>query len=177
MKLAVFVLLSAFVGVLPSCKNQETASNPPATPSMTPTELAAKFPYDLGPGTVDVSAYPREIQEDYKLFLAVCSGCHTSARPLNSPYAARSDWHRFIHRMHVKINDRGFTLDPNDEKKIEDFLAYDAKVRKIGHRAEFEAQQGALKTQFQEVVKERDRLIDEETRRLPKKETPYVGTK
>jgi hypothetical protein len=79
--------------------------------------------------------------------------------------------------MHVKFEDRGFVLDSNNERKIEEFLVYDSRVRKVNRQAEFQALQDVLKIQFQAVLKERDRLIAEETKRLPKKETPYVGVK
>lgn len=52
-------------------------------------QKALKNPYanDLGPGSVDVSAYPAEIQDTYKnLFLVKCQRCHTSSRPLNSQF-------------------------------------------------------------------------------------------
>src|SRR5207249_7834766 len=54
---------------------------------------ALKSPYanDLGPGSVDVSSYPPELQETYKnLFLVRCQRCHTSSRPLNSQFVEPS---------------------------------------------------------------------------------------
>ncbi len=52
-------------------------------------EKAMKSPYpsDLGPATLDVSGYPADIQEGYKVMLAKCAQCHSAARPLN---------HRFV---------------------------------------------------------------------------------
>ena len=173
----VLIFLSVSLTAISSgCRNNETVQNPSA-PHMTQTELAARFPYDLGPGTVNVSAYPREIKDGYKMFLAVCSSCHTSARPLNSPYTGRADWNRFVHRMHVKMENRGMELESEEARQIVDFLVYDSKVRKVQKKAEFEARQKYLKQLFAEVSKERDRLLLEETKNLPKKETPYVGVK
>ncbi len=160
-----------------ACKNAEKQEVKKEEIGLTKVEMAAKFPYDLGQGTVDVSNYPENIRQDYRVFLAVCSVCHTTARPLNSPYTSRSDWKRFVHRMHIKMENRGISLDLTDEKRIVDFLTYDARVRKIGRKKEFESQQRTLDMIYPQVVQERNRLILEETRRLPKKETPYVGVK
>lgn len=82
-----------------------------------------------------------------------------------------------VQRMHVKMEGRGFVLCPPEEKKIVEFLVHDSKKRKIDKKAEFESQQESLKKLFDEVSKERERLILEETKRLPKKEYPYVGVK
>lgn len=41
---------------------------------------------DLGPKEVDVSGYPAEMQEGYKLLLEKCSKCHAVHRPLNAQY-------------------------------------------------------------------------------------------
>ena len=78
----------------------------------------AKYPSDLGPGLVDVREYPVEMKDNYRLFLAVCSACHTPARALNSPYASEFDWKRYVHRMHVKVSNLGFVLSPEQEKRI-----------------------------------------------------------
>ncbi len=145
--------------------------------AMTSSELAAKFPSDLGFSTIDVSAYPRDIQEDYKIFLAVCSSCHTPARAINAPMTSEQDWKRYVHRMHVKIERRGYLLGKEDEEKIVAFLKYDSKIRKIDRKSEFASQQEALGVIFGQISKERERLSREEINRLPKKETPYVGVK
>lgn len=49
---------------------------------------AAADPYanDLGPDTLDVSAYPKDIQDGYRLLTVHCAKCHTAARPLNSQF-------------------------------------------------------------------------------------------
>ncbi|MBI2119226.1 MAG: hypothetical protein HYT97_06335 [Elusimicrobia bacterium] len=166
-----FILLS-----LTSCekKEEETAA---LKSKFSSTQLTAHFSYDLGPATVDVSSYPLNIQESYKLFLAVCSSCHTSSRPLNSPYIKAYDWKRFIKRMHIKMGTRGYALDPKEEKRIVEFLVYDSKIRKIDKKDEFDAKAQELNKLFEEVSKERDSLKEKETLGLPKKETPYVGVK
>lgn len=175
MRLHFFGLLAILTFALASCGKERR--DEVMNGGMTQAELAARFPADLGPGTVDISKYPENIRRDYKLFLSVCSACHTPARPLNSPVASRADWKRFVHRMHVKMDNRGYILDKADEVKIVEFLAYDSKVRKIDDKENFKRQQDALEIVFQQVLDERSRLIEEQTKRLPVKETPYVGVK
>ena len=162
--------------VLAACARHKD-DTPKMNSGMTPAELAAKFPADLGPGTVDVSSYPQDIQKNYKVFLAVCSACHSPARPLNSPVSSATDWKRFVHRMHVKMENRGYILSPEDEKKIVEFLTYDSKIRKIGKKKEFEARREALEVIFQQVLQERNRLLEEETKRLARKDYDYFGVK
>lgn len=114
------------------------------------------FPNDFGPPSVDVSHYPPEIKNDYRLFLRKCSVCHTVARPLNaqflqldkeqleklkrkhpnlaqtSPDVVMPDpkaWVRIIKRMAAKP---GASISAEDGKKILEFLVYDSKVRKTG---------------------------------------------
>jgi len=53
---------------------------------------------DRGPGTVDVSGYPAEQQENYVLFLDKCSKCHPVARPINSKFNAQ-EWKVYLKRM------------------------------------------------------------------------------
>ena len=130
-----------------------------AAEKLTKAQLEARFYYDLGSAEVDVSKYPVEQQANYVHFEANCSLCHTQARPLNSPLVARKDWARYVKRMHLKSKvhfDRGF--EKNEGKGILDFLAYDSNLRKVEHKAEFEAQTARLKELFEEIKKERMRL-------------------
>lgn len=83
--------------------------------------------YDKGPATVDVSKYPPEIQDDYKLFSKKCTHCHTLARPINSDYALPDEWSRYVKRMMRKPDSQ---ISTDDAKKIYDFLVYDSKIRK-----------------------------------------------
>lgn len=172
-----FTLYSLLFTVFIGCNGKSEEPTPISSTPFSEHELSARFPYDLGPATVDVSNYPKEIQQDYKLFLAVCGSCHTSARPLNAPYIKALDWKRYVHRMHIKMQGRGISLDHGMEKKIIEFLVYDSKVRKVDGKKQFQAKQKELAKLFEEVVKEQDRLILEETLKKPKKETPYVGVK
>ena len=54
---------------------------------------ALKNPYanDFGPKSIDVSAYPPEMQDAYKNILLVkCQRCHEASRPLNSQFVEPS---------------------------------------------------------------------------------------
>lgn len=112
-----------------------------------------RFYYDLGPATVDVSRYPPKEQEGYKLFLAVCGTCHSTARALNAPYSGADAWKRYLRRMHVKMASRSVLPSPRDQERILDFLVYDSKVRKLDAPDEFKAGQDALRTRFEESSK------------------------
>ncbi len=117
----------------------------------------ALFPNDLGPNTIDVSSYPKEYQETYKVFQFKCAACHTIARPINSQYVELSDaeqaamkksapeifkdpavwqigahiWNRYVKKMMAKP---GCPVG-RDGKRIWQFLVYDSKVRKTGAKA------------------------------------------
>lgn len=95
-------------------------------------ETLKRFAADKGPGTIDVSKYPKEMQDRYKnLFSPKCSHCHTLARPINTDYAP-SKWQVYIKKMMLKKNVNG--KDPNisgsEGKKIWEFLVFDTKTRK-----------------------------------------------
>lgn len=48
--------------------------------------MAEPYANDFGPEAVDVSGYPKDAQEGYKLLLDKCAVCHSAARPLNSQF-------------------------------------------------------------------------------------------
>lgn len=135
----------------------------PSSPRFSDKQLEARFSYDLGADSVDVSDYPKAQQENYKVFIEVCSRCHTLARPINSPLATRADWRRFIARMHVRARvqtDKLFT--PEQAKTVVDFLAYDSNVRKVRRKAAFDAESKRLEALFKDVRAERDRVRSEQ---------------
>jgi hypothetical protein len=78
------------------------------------------FAADKGPDKVDVSAYPAEVQEDYKMFAAKCSKCHTLARPINTDLTADA-WKMYVKRMSNKP-DSG--ISPDQGKRIYSFLKF-----------------------------------------------------
>jgi cytochrome c5 len=83
--------------------------------------------FDKGPSTIDVSQYPKAIQENYKVFRQKCSVCHTTARPINSDFVLPDEWSRYVKRM---MHKPGSLISATDGKKIYAFLVYDASVRK-----------------------------------------------
>ena len=84
--------------------------------------------YDKGPAKIDVSKYPADMQNKYKVFAKKCSSCHTIARPINCEFALDDEWERYIKRMMRKA---GPSLISADEgKQIFEFVTYDSKIRK-----------------------------------------------
>ncbi|MFI5345405.1 MAG: hypothetical protein ACHQ51_03420 [Elusimicrobiota bacterium] len=112
-------------------------------------KAARHFYYDAGPETVDIFSYPKAQQGNYAVFAHSCSQCHTLARPINSPYITRGDWSRYVSAMHVKAKARGGpSFSPDEAKLIIDFLVYDAKIRKVEHKAAFAVLTKDLKKKF-----------------------------
>lgn len=126
------------------------ACGPPEV-ALTARQLAAETPYDLGSEAVDVHFYPREQQENYKVFKERCSRCHTPARPLNFPAQTREEWTLFVSRMHEKSGKT--LLSPVMEKQILDFLVYDSGQRKGS--AAFQGKLAELRRLYERVEKER----------------------
>lgn len=85
------------------------------------------FEADKGPETIDVSKYPKEQQENYKVFFEKCSKCHTLARPINSQYALPEEWTAYVDKMRHK---KRSGIDEDSQKTITAFLIYDSSVRK-----------------------------------------------
>jgi mono/diheme cytochrome c family protein len=83
--------------------------------------------YDKGPAKIDVSKYPAEMQQNYKVFLVKCAKCHTVARAINSDFALEGEWERYVKRM---MNKAGTFISPAEGKQIFDFAVYDSKTRK-----------------------------------------------
>ncbi|HKP59968.1 MAG TPA: hypothetical protein VJV78_24760 [Polyangiales bacterium] len=48
---------------------------------------------------IDVSGYPKDVQDAYKVFAVRCSRCHTLARPLNARIRDPEHWVRYVTRM------------------------------------------------------------------------------
>src|SRR5687767_3488981 len=90
----------------PPPAGQTAAAPAPATPAaraLSEKEKAQKepFPNDAGPDSIDVSAYPAELQKKYA-FLSQCGQCHTMARPINSQIWQDDAWKRYVKRMRDK---------------------------------------------------------------------------
>ncbi len=84
------------------------------------------LPQDKGPDKIDVSSYPPEMQNAYKLFTTKCSKCHTIARPINT-LMSRDEWERYVKRMMHKPNSG---ISDSQGKEIFEFLMYDQTHRK-----------------------------------------------
>ena len=84
--------------------------------------------YDKGPAKIDVSKYPADMQNRYKVFAKKCSSCHTIARPINCEFALDDEWERYIKRMMRKAGPS--LINPDEGKQIFEFLTYDSKIRK-----------------------------------------------
>ena len=125
---------------------------------------ALQNPYanDLGSATLDVSKYPANHQEGYKLLTARCSKCHAASRPLNSQFAEPSGKdmaerqkkvgelkksnpelfkNKGVLQLEADIWQRyvkrmmakpGCEISKDEGKKIWDFLVYDSTTRKLG---------------------------------------------
>ncbi len=91
------------------------------------------LPQDKGPATINVSQYPPEQQQGYKLFVNKCSQCHTIARPINTTMT-RMEWEQYVKRMMHKPNS-GITNAQG--KEIFEFLAYDQQMRKDKNPSKF----------------------------------------
>ena len=128
------------------------AAAAPEAARFTAQQLEAVFYFDLGADSVDVSDYPKAQRGNYAAFVAVCSRCHTLARPINSPIAAAADWRRYVRRMHVRSKSQADkTFDKEQIRGIVDFLAYDSRIRKIAGKSAFDAETQRLKKLFAEV--------------------------
>lgn len=144
----------------------------------TPEQREARFYSDLGPKELDVTTYPKEQRDNYTVFAKTCSQCHTLARTLNSPLVAREDWRRFIKRMYQKTkSSAGTAIGKESAEAAIDFLAYDAKVRKVQDKAGFETKTRELKALFAEVRAERSRLQIESDKKKVQEPAPYTGGK
>jgi hypothetical protein len=83
--------------------------------------------YDQGPAKIDVSKYPPDMKDRYKVFVAKCGKCHTIARAINCEMVLDDEWERYVKRMMRKA---GSFISPEEGKQAFEFLVYDSKTRK-----------------------------------------------
>lgn len=83
--------------------------------------------WDKGPDKIDVSKYSPEMKQKYKVFVELCSKCHTLARAINCDFAVEDDWERYIKRMMRR--GKGL-IPPEQAQQTFDFAVYDSKIRK-----------------------------------------------
>lgn len=75
---------------------------------------------------VDISNYPIEAKEGYKVFSQKCVKCHSAARPLNAPYSGEA-WKTTVYRMMRK---QGSFVTQKEADKIYAFLVQYSSSRK-----------------------------------------------
>jgi hypothetical protein len=76
---------------------------------------------DRNADTVNVTAYPADIQNAYRVFAVRCSRCHTLARPLNARISDPEHWVRYVTRMRRNPSSG---INPKDADIILSFLLY-----------------------------------------------------
>ncbi|MDX6767969.1 MAG: hypothetical protein SF051_00440 [Elusimicrobiota bacterium] len=108
---------------------------------------------DLGPESIDVSAYPESIRAHYPAFVRACGECHTLARSVNTPPQSRTYWRFHLARMslHSRMRHAG-PLSKEDREAVLDFLEYDDRVRKTEKREEFRRLDEELKRKFDPIL-------------------------
>lgn len=75
---------------------------------------------------VDISNYPQDTKEGYKIFSLKCTKCHSLARPLNAPYSGEA-WKTTVYRMMRK---KGSFITQREADKIYAFLVQYSSTRK-----------------------------------------------
>jgi hypothetical protein len=70
---------------------------------------------------IDVTKYPSDIQDAYKVFAVRCSRCHTLARPLNARIRDPEHWVRYVTRMR---RNQSSGINAKDADIILRFLLY-----------------------------------------------------
>lgn len=143
----------------------KTSTVPPsayAVPISTAADEETDYYADLGPAEIDVSRYPAQQRYNYALFKQTCGACHSLARAINSPTESRLYWRFHLARMKLHYRWSGYgRLDADEVRQILDFLEYDARVRKIEHRKDFERQQERLRTQYDVILEGRLRALQQ----------------
>lgn len=117
---AVLIVAGAIPGRLMLAQTQPL---PGAERPLDPVVLS----WDQGADKIDVSKYPAEIKNKYKVFSDLCARCHPLARAINCDFVLEADWERYIKRMMR----RGRSLiTPEAALASFEFATYDSKIRK-----------------------------------------------
>ena len=82
---------------------------------------------EQGATTIDVSGYPKAMQERYVVFAEKCASCHKLSRGINTDFVLPDEWERYTKRM---LRKPGSGMDSASTKKVYEFLVYDSAVRK-----------------------------------------------
>lgn len=108
MKKAVFILLVALISISPTIITINTGNAQSNIP------------------VVDISNYPQESKEGYRIFSQKCVKCHSPAKPLNAPYSGEA-WKTTVYRMMRK---EGSQINQKEAEKIYAFLVQYSSTRK-----------------------------------------------
>jgi hypothetical protein len=107
-------LLGAVAGVVAAAAWAWASPSPAAEPP------AKEFAADKGPSQIDVSSYPKEVQDNYAVFGNKCSKCHTLARPINTNLQP-PEWRMYVKRM---MNKPDSGISSEQGKRIYQFLKF-----------------------------------------------------
>mgnify|MGYP001603966061 CR=1 FL=1 len=131
----------------------QPAHSRPLLPVRSDALPEALYYADLGPDTIDVTGYPAQQKYNYAIYQRQCSRCHTLARSINSSHQSRIYWHLHLLRMSVRsrLGGKG-RIPPGDTKAMLDFLDYDAQLRKVQNKKDFEALTEELKNRFDPIL-------------------------
>src|SRR3989338_8058708 len=113
------MLLVAAVGL--------SAQQLPKEADLDPETKARVARFDKGPAKIDVSKYPEDMKNRYKVFSVKCVKCHTLARAINCDFVLDDEWERYIKRM---MRRAGSFIKADEGKQIFEFVTYDSKIRK-----------------------------------------------
>lgn len=114
MKKAIFILLAAIISISLTIITINTGNAQSDIP------------------VVDISNYPQEAKEGYKIFSQKCIKCHSAAKPLNAPYSGEA-WKITVYRMMRK---EGSFLTQKEADKIYAFLVQYSSSRKPAQAVE-----------------------------------------
>jgi len=70
---------------------------------------------------VDISKYPVDVHDDYRLFTVRCSKCHALSRALQSGITDDAYWADYVERMRRQP---GSGIAPEESPRIQRFLHY-----------------------------------------------------
>ncbi len=115
-----------------------------------------QLPEDLGPATIDVSAYPAEYQRTYReVFVPYFSRNGGTARMVNSPLVTSDEWKKEIERIRTRMPccSKCPFLSLANARALWRFMVYDSARRKTGPNA---AAWQALRSKLVERFNRRD---------------------
>lgn len=94
------------------------------------TQARAQFTHRSPTEHIDVSSYPADIQNGYKLFANKCSECHGLSSSLKQS-RSEEGWVQEVHRMQAMASSH---INNREADAIIKFLAYDESHRKAAER-------------------------------------------